>query len=101
MVCHRKSCALASEQGWLCYCSIYLTINVDTGAAKFNLLTVISKDQRSFKRINSLARSTGDMSGLIRKGEDIEDLFARIALASIVRCNLTRIGLGLDCWTLN
>ena len=80
---------------------MYLTIKVDTGATKFNLLTVCSKDQSFFRRIDSLALSTGNISGLIRKGEDMEDLFARNALAPIVHCNLTRIGLGLVCQTLN
>jgi len=33
---------------------------------------------------------------LINIGDDKEDLFARIVVASIVHCNLTRIGHGLD-----
>ena len=36
------------------------------------------------------------MSGLMKIGDDKEVLFARIVVASIVHCNLTRIGLGLD-----
>ena len=50
----------------------------------------------SFKRIDSIFCSAGDMSGLMKIGDDKEVLFTRIVVASIVRCNLTRIGLGLD-----
>ena len=51
--------------------------------------------------MDSTANSAGDMSNLMKIGDDKEALFARIVVASIIQWNLTEMGLGFDCCTLN
>lgn len=55
----------------------------------------------SFSKMDSIAHSVGDKSGLINTGDATELLFARMLAASIARWSFTRIGLGLVCWDLN
>ena len=55
----------------------------------------------SFKRIESLSRSSGDISGLILMGGLSTLLFERILETSAILTNFTKIGLGCDRWGLN